>query len=278
MRHFSASTMIIAIVTPTLNAAEYLTECILSVKANQIGGATVHHIIVDGGSTDGTIGCARAHGLEVLSLQNHSIFDKINIGSRSVQADLVGVLGGDDLLLPGAIEAVAESYHASVRRWLVGGIQWIDENDRDLGSLAAPPEWMTPRMCACLGWNPIMSIATFFRRDFFDELGGYDPSYAICSDYDLYIRALQQEPFARIDQRLGAFRRTGLHNSIVKRKVRREEYLKIIEQYGPSTNSEQLFWRLVMKNHFNLRNPGWMARKMWAAALYQTGFEERMRF
>ena len=46
--------MLVTVVTPTLNAIAYLDECIRSVERQAGPNVTVEHIVVDGGSTDGT--------------------------------------------------------------------------------------------------------------------------------------------------------------------------------------------------------------------------------
>ena len=169
--------MIVTIVTPTLNAVDYFRECIESVQASAASDIEIEHVIVDGGSTDGTVELAEACGLRIMTGKDRGIFDAINKGSFSSRGDLLGFLGADDVMLPGGIRAVVDAYRTSGCRWVVGGIHWIDERGRGLGGLSAPPAWMTPRMLTCLGWNPIMHMGTYFSREFFIELEGFDIEY-----------------------------------------------------------------------------------------------------
>ena len=53
--------MIVTIVTPTLNAVDFLKECIESARRNATRGIEIEHVIVDGGSTDGTVELARSY-------------------------------------------------------------------------------------------------------------------------------------------------------------------------------------------------------------------------
>jgi glycosyltransferase involved in cell wall biosynthesis len=98
--------MKVSVVTPTLNGVEYLRECIESSHASARNGIEVEHMIVDAGSTDGTVELARSLGATVLQGKDRGIFDAINKGSFAASGELLGFLGADDVLLPGGLEAV----------------------------------------------------------------------------------------------------------------------------------------------------------------------------
>lgn len=254
--------MIVTIVTPTLNGIDYLRECIESARNNATHDIEVEHVIVDGGSTDGTVELAQSYGLRVLQGKDKGIFDAINKGSFNSSGELLGFLGADDVMLPGGLKAIVEAYRKSRPRWVVGGIRWIDGQGRDLGALAAPPTWMTPAMLVCLGWNPIMHMGTYFSRSFYEELGGFDISYRDAGDYDMFCRALRIAPYARVAQPIASFRRTGLNNSAVHGSRTAAECAKIRAAYGPSSPAERLLWRSVLKAYFNLGNPSWLVSKI----------------
>jgi glycosyltransferase involved in cell wall biosynthesis len=255
--------MKVSVVTPTLNGVEYLRECIESSRASARNGIEVEHVIVDAGSTDGTVELAQSLGATVLQGKDRGIFDAINKGSFAASGELLGFLGADDVLLEGGLEAVVEAYKGSHRRWVVGGIRWIDGRGRGLGGLAAPPNWMTPRMLVCLGWNPVMHMATYIGRDFYAELGGFNYAFRDCGDYEMFCRALAQEPYARVGRPVACFRRTGQNNSAnLAHKARAlGEVAQVKGVHGPSSRAEELFWRYALKGYFNARNPDWLVSK-----------------
>ena len=77
--------MIVTVVTPTLDAVTYLDECIRSVDAT--GGPERHgrHIVVDGGSTDGTVELARLRrGAKRLQGNDTGLYDADNKGTAPV--------------------------------------------------------------------------------------------------------------------------------------------------------------------------------------------------
>ncbi len=254
--------MIVTVVTPTLNGIEYLRECIASARRNATATIALEHVIVDGGSTDGTVELAEASGLRVLKGKDKGIFDAINKGSFQSSGELLGFLGADDVMLDGALEAVVRTYRESGRRWVVGGIRWIDERGRSLGELAAPPRWMTPRMHVCLGWNPIMHMGTYFSREFFTELGGFNIDYRDSGDYEMFARALSRAPYARLARPVACFRRTGMNNSAVNSARTERENGTVRAEFGPKSAFERQVWRYVLKAWFNLANPGWLMHKL----------------
>src|SRR5581483_4595187 len=189
--------------------------------------------------TDGTVELAEASGLRVLKGKDKGIFDAINKGSFQSSGELLGFLGADDVMLDGALEAVVRTYRESGRRWVVGGIRWIDERGRSLGELAAPPRWMTPRMHVCLGWNPIMHMGTYFSREFFTELGGFNIDYRDSGDYEMFARALSRAPYARLARPDACFRRTGMHNSAVNSARTERENGTVRDEFGPKSAFER---------------------------------------
>jgi glycosyltransferase involved in cell wall biosynthesis len=258
--------MIVTVVTPTYNSFKHLEECITSVCANAATGIEIDHVIVDAGSTDGTVELAHKFGLRVIRGETgRGIFDAINSGSFTSSGELLGFIGSDDVMLPGALARVVEAYVSSRRRWVVGGIRWIDENGRSLGNFSVPPQWLTTRMCVCLGWNPIMHMATYFSHDFFSELGGFDPTIEVSGDYEMFSRALAIAPFEPVKQPISCFRRTGFNNSLVNGARAHQENARILLAFGPQHDVERRLWRYFLKAWFNLANPRWSTFKMAGA-------------
>lgn len=270
--------MIVTVVTPTLNGIDYLGECIASVQRNETKDIQMEHVIVDGGSTDGTVEYAEARGLRVLKGKDKGIFDAINKGSFNSQGELLGFLGADDVMLDGAMAPLVQAYRRSGRRWVVGGIRWIDERGRDLGDLAAPPSWMTTRMHVCLGWNPIMHMGTYFSREFYSSLGGFNIEYRDSGDYEMFARALSIAPYERLSWPVSCFRRTGQNNSAVNLTRADGECRRVRDTFGPGSQAERLFWRYALKSWFNLANPRWMMWKMSEPARLRLRLQEKAYF
>src|SRR5438270_8446386 len=97
---------LVSIVTPSLNQARFLGEAIESVRAQTY--APIEHIVVDGGSTDGTLEIlAEYDGLRSVSEPDRGQSHALNKGFTMAQGDVLGWLNADDTYEPTAvIEAV----------------------------------------------------------------------------------------------------------------------------------------------------------------------------
>lgn len=109
--------MLLSIVTPTLNAAHLLEGCVRSITT----GEDIEHIVVDGGSADGTLGLAGDRGI---SIPGSGIYDAINAGIAESKGTWVYVLGADDRIRHGALDdfrrCVAKAEGNNVIRVMVG--------------------------------------------------------------------------------------------------------------------------------------------------------------
>lgn len=257
--------MIVTVVTPTLNAVEFLKECIESVKRQESGRVSVEHIIVDPGSTDGTVELAESYGLRVMKGKDRGIFDAINKGSFNSSGELIGFLGADDELLDGALEEVVRRYEQEGRPWVVGGVTWTNNHGKSLGDIAAPPSWMTVPAFASLGWCCIAHMATYISREFFVKLGGFNIEYKDAGDYELFARALTHHPYSRIERSLACYRRTGANNSVSNKERMNKDIRAVAEKFAPDSVPQRALYRYLMKAWLNGANPSWSTRK-WADA------------
>jgi len=97
----------LTIITPCLNAAATLPATLASVRAQEYPG--LEHIVVDGGSTDGTLDVlAAAEGVRWISEPDRGLSHALNKGFAHVHGDIWSWLNSDDLLEPGVLRRVAE--------------------------------------------------------------------------------------------------------------------------------------------------------------------------
>jgi glycosyltransferase involved in cell wall biosynthesis len=253
--------VLISIVTPTLNAIRYLRHCIESTRIQESPNVQVEHIVVDGGSSDGTVEFAQSQGCTVMGGKDDGIYDAMNKGSVNSNGVLLGFVGADDILLPGALDAVAQRYQSDGCRWLAGGGRWLDADGRPRGDVPAPPTWITVPMFASLGWNCISHSATYVHRELFEELGGFDRRFRYFGDYDFLLRALAHEPFCRVNRPLSGVRRHGANASMQETPIHQAETVEIMQRYGPPSPWERAMYRYRLKVWMNATSPGWFLHK-----------------
>jgi glycosyltransferase involved in cell wall biosynthesis len=258
--------MIVTVVTPTLNAMEYLVECVESTRRQRTNKVDVEHVIVDGGSVDGTVEFARSEGCVVMTGKDSGIFDAINKGSFNSNGTLVGFLGADDTLLPGALEAVVGAYERHGAPWLVGRVRWTDAHGVVRGDLSAPPSWVTASMLASLGWNCIPHTSTYMHRNLFEQLGGFDKAFKYSGDYDFFVRARRRDGFFRIPRVISCFRRHGQNMSMRMDAVQLAENEAVAQRFGPSAPWQRMTYRYLLKLWLNGENLPWSVHKRLDAA------------
>lgn len=178
---------LVSIVTPSLNPGERLSACIESV-ADQTH-ARVEHIIVDGGSTDGTQDLLRrSEGLRWISEPDRGQSDAINKGFRIAEGRYLSWLGADDLLDAAAAERAVAAFERSTEVGWVYGDVLID--NRGEVTTMHPPEAATT---ADLDFDiTIPSPGTFFADWALRRVGPVDESLDLVMDIDLFIRLLRE--------------------------------------------------------------------------------------
>ena len=195
----------ISIVTPCLNGAEYIAECIESVMAEPC----TEHVIVDGGSTDGTQEIVHKLQEKYGERIRFSVFqgmgpaDAWNIGIEQAKAPILGFLGHDDRLYPGAAKYVTEFFDEEQGLIVYGECEIIDAHGEVL-SLYPTEEFNYDRVLNVR--NFIACPSCFYKRELFDWFGRIRESG---SDYEFWLRVGRHVHFHHIPMVLSQFRMHG---------------------------------------------------------------------
>lgn len=180
----------VSVVTPSLNQGEFIEDTIRSVL-NQTH-PNIEHIVVDGGSTDSTPRILKKHEdrLQVISGQDEGQTDAINIGMRRSSGELVGWLNSDDVLLPDAVEIIAERYSANPKASIYyGAIQLIDET----GAFLAIPKWRPLDYERLIrGRSALYQPGSFYPKCLVEQVGYLDASLMMGMDLDLFLKLLKR--------------------------------------------------------------------------------------
>ena len=183
----TGSTLEFSIITAVLNRADYLANCLDSVAMQR--GTTVEHIVIDGGSTDGSadILVRRSGQLAHWSSEpDQGISDAMNKGIARARGKWLLFLHADDQLIRNdSLQQVAAALGRTSARIAAFPIQHGSATSRRV----LRPRGTGLRMYLKAGF---MHQGTFVARSVFDEIGGFDTSLKIAMDYDFLLRALQR--------------------------------------------------------------------------------------
>jgi glycosyltransferase involved in cell wall biosynthesis len=199
----------VTVVTPAYNAAATLPDTLASVRAQ--GYPHLEHVVVDGGSTDGTVELLReAEGIRWISEPDRGLAHAMNKGIAMATGEVIGELNADDLYEPGALDAVGQAFAARPdAMWLTGYCRIIDGENREIRRAVTAYKNALLRRYSLglyLTHNFISAPATFFRRQTLDEAGGFDERYRISVDYDLQLRIARRHDPLVLRRPLASFR------------------------------------------------------------------------
>jgi glycosyltransferase involved in cell wall biosynthesis len=185
--------VLVTIVTPALDAARFLPDCLRSIAAQTHPRALVQHVLADGGSTDDTAALARAAGAEVDVARDRSLYDALNRAVRLARGEAIGWLNADDTYAPDAIARVAAIFEARPEvEIVVGDYVMSSARGRIVRRTGADVLERIRRGERRGTW--VSPLAVFFRTSTLRALGEWLPGYRASSDLDLWIRAAARMP------------------------------------------------------------------------------------
>jgi glycosyltransferase involved in cell wall biosynthesis len=205
----------ISIITPSFNQVQYLERTLESVHA-QTGDFELEHIVVDGGSTDGSVALLERwkDKLWYVSERDRGQSHALNKGMARATGHLATWINSDDMLLPGALHTVARFFaERPTVQWAYGRSLIVDEQDREIRKWIRRYKDLMGRRYSyerLLLENYISQPSTFFRRALYDQVGGVDEALTYDMDYDLWLRFGRVADAAFIDATLASFR---FHNA-----------------------------------------------------------------
>jgi len=175
----------ISVITPCYNRAEFIIEAVESVLAQ--GYSAFEHIIVDGGSTDGTVETLSSYShLLTIVESDHGIYDALNKGINLAKGEIIGLLNSDDLYESGVFTDVSEIFaKCSQADVVIGGSAFFDDGYSVHTLYPRPQAEILPDQ---LIFGVPAINAWFFRREVFERIGVFDQNFSIGADRDFLLR------------------------------------------------------------------------------------------
>jgi glycosyltransferase involved in cell wall biosynthesis len=186
---------LVSIIIPCYNQAHFLPDAIQSALLQTY--AHLETVVVDDGSTDNTSEVAARHpGVRCVRQEHQGLAEARNTGLRDSNGEHIVFLDADDRLLPDALDTGLRSLREHPEcAFVVGHARFIEADDSvpshgssscgagvDYGSLL--------RGASC----PVAPAVAMFRREAFEQVGVFNPSWDACADYEMYLRIARQFP------------------------------------------------------------------------------------
>jgi glycosyltransferase involved in cell wall biosynthesis len=246
---------LITIITVVYNGLAHIEETIQSVIGQTYGN--IEYIIIDGGSTDGTLEIIRRyeHAIDYwVSEKDNGIYGAMNKGVNLAIGDWVNFMNADDFFFNHqVIEKIVsqiekEKEKEKEKEFIVfyGKLHFIELNKEIIFILGK--HWNIAK-------NELkyrMSIAhqsAFTNRKAILKAGGFNESYEIAGDYELTLRLLRNSDAFFIENIVIACMRTGGISS------NRKNYLKVIREIKIAQKENgydhpRIYWILVIIKHY----------------------------
>ncbi|HRH36885.1 MAG TPA: glycosyltransferase [Flavobacteriales bacterium] len=177
----------ITVITPSFQQAEYLEECLRSVRDQAY--PDLEHFVVDGGSDDGSLAIIERNADRLdwwCSERDGGQSDAIAKGGVRATGDIFGWLNSDDVLLPGALNKVGRVFQSDPNALVVCGARILRKPEGDSELAAEDPEntetyFTAPR---------INQQSTFYRMSVMREVGFVERKLNYVMDYELWLQVM----------------------------------------------------------------------------------------
>ncbi len=178
----------LSVITPSYNSLRYLKLCVSSVASQEVAA---EHIVVDGGSSDGTVEWLEAHHeLQFISERDQGMYDAINKGLIRSTGDVVGYLNCDEQYLAGTLAYVKAFFEANADVDIISGNALLVD---DAGQLLAFRKGHVMRWPYIFSSHLyVLTCSIFFRRRILEDGFEFDKSWRAVGDIDFAIRVLRR--------------------------------------------------------------------------------------
>ena len=248
----SLDLLAVSIVTPSYNQGGFIAETISSVLSQDY--SRIEYLVVDGGSSDGTIDVLRRYGDQVhwISEPDRGQADAINKGWRRARGEIIAWLNADDVYRPGAIGNVVAFFRDHPQVDLVyGDCEYINERGDIIGRHRVRA--LDFETLLTTATNSIPQPAAFVRRRVLETVGYLNEKLHYVMDFEYWLRVSAYHEIAYLPVCLAAFRYHATSKTVQQATRMGDE---LVELYQRLFDSRQLperalrFERIAMSNAY----------------------------
>lgn len=197
----------ISIVTPNYNQASYIEDTIQSVLQQQY--PNLEYIIIDGGSTDGSIEIIKKYETQLaywVSEKDNGLYNALNKGFSKSSGDILMYINSDDILIKGALHLIGKVFsdYPDIK-WITGYSTWLNESNEVTGVRKNFQWTISDYLLGNYQW--IQQESTVWSRDLWLKVGAsFNTNYTLAGDLELWSRFFLVTNPVIADFQIGAFR------------------------------------------------------------------------
>jgi glycosyltransferase involved in cell wall biosynthesis len=257
------------VVIPAYNASSTIERTVRSVCAQTFENFEV--VVIDDGSTDDTADLVAAIGdprVRCQSISNGGVSTARNLGLRSAVGEYVAFLDADDCWLPTKLAVQVDALGARPEVGLCFvGIRRVDTELRTIGCTRAQSH--DDYCAALLLYSSIVAVSSaLVRKEAAESIGGFDPAFSQCADWDFWLRLCRRTPFLAIDELLVLYRMSPDNMSSDIALLERDTFGVLEKFYAEPENASYLPIRQrVLSNHWMICAGSYLHRRQGLHAI-----------
>ena len=225
-----------SIITVCLNEGAAIRATCDSVCAQSFGD--YEWIVIDGGSTDGTLKILNDYEDAIkclLSESDQGIYDAMNKGLRCSQGEHVIFMNAGDYFA--GVDVLARVNDMPEADLIVGNMVLKEKNELCEAPGQLPEGYLLRSM--------LPHQATFFKRSVFESFGLFDTSFRIAGDYEMYARLVESAKvsYSYIPVKISVFTGGGISSDRKQRCLRKRENHRVRKKYFKKYRYSWKCWR-----------------------------------
>lgn len=231
--------ILVSVLTPCYNSIKTIEKTLECIEKQTY--QNIEYIIVDGGSTDGTLEMIEQHRsrlpkqFTLVSEKDSGIYDAMNKGIGLAKGQLIGIVNSDDWYENDTVEQIVEHYQGNLYE-VIYGMQRTFLNGREKATFIYHHDFLSEQM--------ITHPTCFVTKETYQKFGTFDLKYRSAADYDLMLRFYESKEviFTPIERVLSNFQLGGMSSSQVG--VRENAAIR----YKRGYMSKKKYWFVIVKS------------------------------